>query len=171
MADSSKDDLARALEAFSAGNAEPVMPPASKVIRAKSFLNPTQAPAAAKAARPPQAAPVESPRPAQRPPTAATLAVTGRQLALKRTIIPLLLTLGVLFTLGGLVSLVMGQDSPIGPALTLPIVMMVLGLLLSGVTVLTMLQVKELLSSRLIDSQAKINLSSATLADYKENNG
>ena len=148
MADSSKDDLARALEAFSAGNAEPATPPASKVIRAQSPLDPTEAPAMPQAAIPAQAAPTESPKPAPRPAIAPQIAVTDRQLALKRTFIPLLLTLGLVFTLGGLVSLAMGQESPIGPALTLPIVMMVLGLLLLGVTVLTMLQVKELLSSR-----------------------
>lgn len=165
MADNSKDDIANALKAFSAGNtadgenqAEPASAPTPraqpqpKVARQMSPIDDSEAPSAPASARPaprPQpAAAVPSPKAPSQPPAAARVEVSEKQITFKRTIIPLLLTLGLILPAGGVVSIAMGDESPIGAELMLPIIMIVLGLLILGVAVITMLQVKDLLSSK-----------------------
>ena len=135
MAGASKDDIAKALEAFSTGSStshhEDVLAGQKRSVREDAPLPAGHvaeqaAPAAAAVAR-----------------TASRVPATHRQLELKRTMIPLLLTIGAMLPLGGLASILMGDDSLIAAGLTLPAVMIVLGLLILGAAVLTMLQVKH----------------------------
>ena len=159
MADSSKDDIANALRAFSAGNssdrddhedgAAPATPPAPQQ-RAPSAKVRAQSPLAQGETSVRPLSPIATPNAklAQRLPTVPPSALTEKDLRLKRTIIPLLLTLGVILALGGLCSIVMGEDSPLGAELMLPLVMIWLGLLILVAGVITMLQVKNLLSSK-----------------------
>ena len=72
----------------------------------------------------------------------------AKQLNFKRTIIPPLLTLGALFPILGIVSLVMGDESPLGEGTALPIVLIIFGLILLGSGVMSMLQVRYQLASQ-----------------------
>jgi hypothetical protein len=57
-----------------------------------------------------------------------------------------MLTVGTMLPVGGLVSILMGEDSLIGTSVALPIIMIVMGLLILGSAALTMMQVKHLLA-------------------------
>ena len=178
MADKSNDEIANALKAFSGGNSagsenhsEPTSAPAPqerpahtdaqpqpKVARQMSPIDSSEAPSATPKPVPPASRPTPRPQPtavaAPSPKTPAQLpaaqqvAVTDKQIAFKRTIIPLLLTLGLILPAGGVASIVLGDESPIGAELMLPIIMIVLGLLIFGVAVISMLQVKDVVSSK-----------------------
>lgn len=73
--------------------------------------------------------------------------IPDRNIGLRRTMIPPLLTLGTLMPLAGVASLVMGEESPLGEQLLVPVLLILLGLLILGVAALNMLQVRHLLSA------------------------
>ena len=62
----------------------------------------------------------------------------------KQTIIPPLLTMGVILSVMGIASMVMGEESPLGESMALPVIMLVLSVLLLASAVLTMLQVRHM---------------------------
>jgi hypothetical protein len=71
----------------------------------------------------------------------------NRSIWLRQTAIPPLLTLGVLMSLTGIASLIMGEESPLGEQLLLPILMILLGLLTLAAAALNMRQVRHLVSA------------------------
>lgn len=102
----------------------------------------------------PEAAPVEPAKPqaaASTPqrPAAATRPSTAndRNLHLRQTVIPPLLTMGTLMPLLGLVSLLLGDESPLGESKLVPVLLIVVGLLILGMAAMNMLQVRQQLSA------------------------
>lgn len=152
----SNEELARALEAMSSGQADaqpeqqedPALPshsahPAPPA--EPSQPEPTPAARVSHAIRPLPGKPVApAPAPArgmqQRSPD-------DRGLTLRRTIIPPLLTLGTLMPLMGVASLIMGEESPLGEQPLVPALLILVGLLILGMAALNMLQVRHLLSA------------------------
>ncbi len=132
-----KDELARALEALAAGQADADH---EQDQRDQAPL-PEQVQHVSHSIRPlpgKPGVPAAEKRPAP---------MANRSIYLRQTIIPPLLTLGVLMPLAGITSLIMGVESPLGDQLLLPIVLILLGLLIVGAAALNMLHVRHLLSA------------------------
>ena len=155
MAANSKDDLAKALEAMASGgqpSAETPADPAHPEPMSEPAIAPERRPATPPAATVPgrparPATPLSTPVPSAQP-LSQVLAVqrARKQLGVLRTAIPPLLTMGVMLVLAAVASIIAGEDSLLGDQLALPITMILLGLVLLGAAVLTMVHVRRLLS-------------------------
>lgn len=154
MAGQSKDDIAKALKALSTGAnppnddvpARPLRPaqpaPAHQPLRR---LAPTTTPEPQQQQRITPAA-KQAPKPAT-PARAAAPVLHAKHLELKRTLIPILLTLGGLLPLLGALSLALGDESPLADQFLIPVLMLVLGALILASAIFTMLQVRHAMRS------------------------
>lgn len=132
MAEQSRDDLVKALEALSA--AEP---------RALPESSPGEP---AQSVPPPSGPSTQLPRQA----ASANVPPRTRSLELKRTMIPLLLTLGIALPALGIACLMMGDESPLADQALVPLLMIVVGVLIAAAGVVTMIQVRAELSAKAV---------------------
>lgn len=137
----SKEELAKALEALASGQADaqhsqphrqPTPPPDDipppPAIRVSHSVRPLPGKPGVPAA----------------PKSAAT--EVHRRLFLRQTVIPPLLTLGVLMPVAGVASLLMRDESPLSEHPLIPILLILLGLLSLGAATINMLEARQLLS-------------------------
>lgn len=137
----SKEELAKALEALASGRTDAQQDPEQHKQPAVSPQD-NPLPPAARVSHSIRPLPGKPGVPAAQRPAAPV----NRRLFLRQTVIPPLLTLGVLMPISGVASLLMRDDSPLGEHPLVPIMLILLGLLTLGAAVLNMLQVRQLLS-------------------------
>ncbi len=161
MAGSSNEDFAKALEALSAGAEETQEQSEAQAQPEPAPLETGEKPRKARPAAPAgfagrPASPIEEPEAVPSPAPASSagprvpsavlkLNEQAKQVEFKRTIIPLLLTMGVILPLGGIAAILLGEDSPFGEGIALPISMVVMGLLILAAAIVTMMQVRAAL--------------------------
>ncbi len=138
----SKEELAKALEALASGQADAHQEKQPQ----EDPLEPTQEPPPPPAIRVSRAAKPLPGKPgvplAQRP----SAPLPNRGIFLRQAAIPPMLTLGILMPAAGVASLMLGDESPLDQHPLIAPLLVLVGLLILGVTVLNMLHVRHLLS-------------------------
>ena len=139
----SKEELAKALEALASGQTDAhqeKQPPEEPPVSSEQDP-PPPIPRVSRTIRP---LPGKPGVPLARRPSAP---LPNRSIFLRRTVIPPLLTLGLLMPAAGIASLVMGDESPLDQHPLVATLLIPLGLFILGVAALNMLHVKHLLSA------------------------
>lgn len=138
----SKEEVAKALEAMASGQADAQAGQSHRQPSPPPDDIPT--PPAVRVSHSVRPLPGKPGVPAEQRPVAT--AVT-RRIFLRQTLIPPLLTLGVLMPIAGVASLLMHDESPLDEHPFVSALLILLGLLMMGAAVFNMLHVRHLLSA------------------------